>query len=51
LRLRVTSQAPLPLSGKHVQRLPGLALPTLPCTPEHALRHGAVALFVAHWRW
>jgi predicted ATPase/DNA-binding winged helix-turn-helix (wHTH) protein len=47
LRLLVTSQAPLQLFGEHVLRLSGLAVPMLPSTLDDALRHGAVALFVA----
>jgi predicted ATPase/DNA-binding winged helix-turn-helix (wHTH) protein len=48
VRLLVTSQAPLRCAGEVVHVLAGLSVPTGPCSAELALRHAAVALFVAH---
>jgi len=53
LRLLVTSQVPLRLPAEQVDRLGTLALPEGPIgrlTPEQALQHGAVALFVERAR-
>ncbi|MBX3638210.1 MAG: helix-turn-helix transcriptional regulator, partial [Rubrivivax sp.] len=50
LALLVTSQAPLHRRGEVVHALAGLPVPALPCTADEALRHAAVALFVAHAR-
>lgn len=50
LRLLVTSQVPLRLPAEQVYRLGALALPEGRVTPEQALRHGAVALFVERAR-
>ena len=47
LRLLVTSQAPLKLDGEWLFRLDPLSCPLDGATPEQALAHGAVALFVA----
>lgn len=49
-RLLVTSQAPLRCRDEHVLRLGALDVPPVGCTPDEALRHGAVALFVARAR-
>lgn len=48
VRLLVTSQAPLRCAGEFVHALTGLSVPTVPCGADEALRHAAVALFVAH---
>lgn len=48
LALLVTSQAPLHRRGEVVHALAGLPVPAPPCTADEALRHAAVALFVAH---
>ena len=47
LRLLVTSQAPLKLDGEWLFRLDPLSCPLDGATPDQALTHGAVALFVA----
>lgn len=49
VRLLVTSQTPLKLAQEHLYRLGALAVPDsgdVPPSPDEALRHGAVALFV-----
>lgn len=48
--LLLTSQAPLRSPGEQVLPLGGLAWPAGPCSAAEALRHAAVALFVAHAR-
>jgi len=48
VQLLVTSQAPLRCAGEAVQALAGLSVPAGPCSAEEAVRHAAVALFVAH---
>jgi predicted ATPase/DNA-binding winged helix-turn-helix (wHTH) protein len=48
VRLLVTSQAPLRCTGEAVHPLAGLSVPTGLCSAEEAVRHAAVALFVAH---
>jgi len=50
LKLLVTSQVPLRLPAEQVYRLGTLALPEGRVTPDQALRHGAVALFVERAR-
>lgn len=45
--LLVTSQVPLRLDDELVYRLGGLAVPKFDTGPDHAVEHGAVALFVA----
>lgn len=50
ITLLVTSQAPLRRRGETVHALAGLSVPSAPCAAEEALRHAAVALFVAHAR-
>ena len=47
LTLLVTSQVPLRLDDELVYRLGGLAVPKFDTGLEHAIAHGAVALFVA----
>ncbi len=47
VQLLVTSQAPLRCAGEVVHALAGLSVPTGPCSAALALRHAAVALFVA----
>ncbi len=48
VRLLATSREPLHIAGEHVYRMPSLAFPSHSdrLTAEHALRYGAVALFV-----
>ena len=46
LHALVTNQAPLHLEGERVFRLRPLSVPQTDVTPEQALRHGAIALFV-----
>jgi predicted ATPase/DNA-binding winged helix-turn-helix (wHTH) protein len=50
LRILVSSEAPLQLEGEQVARLAGLSVPTSSVSPADAMRHGAVALFVASAR-
>ncbi|RVU43743.1 hypothetical protein EOE66_18890 [Rubrivivax rivuli] len=50
VRLLVTSQAPLHGAGETVHALRGLSVPPAPCSAAEALRHAAVALFVAQAR-
>ncbi|MGQ0385238.1 MAG: ATP-binding protein [Gammaproteobacteria bacterium] len=45
LRVVVTSQAPLGITGETVYRLPALSVPELGAAPEELAKHGAVALF------
>src|SRR5205814_6340967 len=46
VRVLVTSQAPLHVGSERVFRLDPLSVPPLGASPEQAMRHGAVALFV-----
>jgi predicted ATPase/DNA-binding winged helix-turn-helix (wHTH) protein len=50
IRILVTSQVPLHVEGEHLYRLDSLAVPSVPQSPDEAMRFGAVALFVAQAR-
>lgn len=50
LRVLVTSQVPLNVAEEHVLRLEPLSVPPRDVSPDEALHHGAVALFVERGR-
>ncbi|MBS0446127.1 MAG: winged helix-turn-helix domain-containing protein [Proteobacteria bacterium] len=50
LRVLVTSQVPLRAAEEAVYRLPGLSIAEADAPLDHAMRHGAVALFVERAR-
>src|SRR4051812_25273943 len=50
LRLLVTSQTPLHLSGERVLRVNALDVPSADASPAQASQAGAVAMFVDHAR-